>query len=51
MNTVTLILPKDTTKLEEMYAAAFANAISEILTFEELGFLIRELEKKDNKSY
>lgn len=50
MNTITLILPKDTTKLEEIYAEAFANAVAETLSHEDLGYLISELEKKEKVS-
>lgn len=39
-NTVTLMLPKDITKLEEKYAEVLAEIIAEMLSVEELEYLI-----------
>lgn len=47
MNEVTLILPNDMTILEDKYSEVLADVISEMLTTEELGYLISELEKKN----
>lgn len=46
---VTLILPKNREILEEKYAEALANAVADELTDDELGYLISELKKKENK--
>lgn len=43
---VTLILPKDMTSLQEKYSRALAEVVSEILTTEELNYLITKLEEK-----
>lgn len=47
MYTITLILPKDRRKLEEKYTEVLADIVAEQLTHEELGCLIKKLEKKD----
>ncbi|ADL52072.1 hypothetical protein [Clostridium cellulovorans] len=44
MSTVTVILPKDMTELEEKYAEVMASIVAEKLTTEQLGFLIKVLE-------
>lgn len=47
MNEITLILPKDMTILQDRYSKALADAVAEILTIEELEYLISRLEKKN----
>jgi hypothetical protein len=47
MYEVTLILPKDRRMLEKKYAEVLADIVSDRLTYKELGYLISELEKKD----
>ncbi|OAA91314.1 hypothetical protein [Clostridium coskatii] len=42
---VTMILPKDRTLLEKKYGEALAQAVAEILSNEELEYLIRKLKK------
>jgi hypothetical protein len=49
MKEVTLILPNDMTFLEEKYSEVLASVVSEMLSLEELEYLISELEK--NESY
>ncbi|EPY2307640.1 hypothetical protein ACXATD_003337 [Clostridium sporogenes] len=46
MNEVTLILPNDMSILEDKYSEALADALVEMLTTEELEYLISELENK-----
>ncbi len=47
MSDVTLILPKNMTFLEEKYAEVLADIVAEMLSTEELGYLISKLENKD----
>ncbi len=46
MNTVTLILPKDTDELERKYTIALADAVADMLNDRELEYLIKELDKR-----
>lgn len=47
MYEVTLILPEDTTELEDKFAEVMANIVSNKLTHEELGVFINKLENLD----
>lgn len=46
MNEVTLALPNDMNILEDKYGEILAEVVSEILTVEELEYLISKLENK-----
>lgn len=48
MYEVTLMLPKNRAILEKKYAEVLANIVADRLTHEELGYLISELEKREN---
>lgn len=48
MYTVTLILPEDTSELEDKFAEIMAEVVSQKLTNEELGLFI-ELLENDNR--
>lgn len=48
MYKVTLILPKNKEILEKKYAQVLANIVSDMLTLDELGYLIQKL--KENKN-
>ncbi|MEY8002012.1 hypothetical protein AB8U03_17850 [Clostridium sp. Mt-5] len=48
MYSVTLILPKNREKLEKKYAEVLADIVTKRLAHEELGYLIKEFEKKEN---
>jgi hypothetical protein len=50
MKTVTLILPKDMTAINEKYSQILADVIAETLTQEELGYLIFMLEKNTEEA-
>jgi len=47
MYSVTVILPKDITILEEKYAEVLADIVAKQLTHGELQYLIEEFEKKE----
>ena len=47
MYKITLIFPRNREQLEKKYAVALANAVSDILTVEELSYVISELGRKD----
>lgn len=49
MYEVALILPKNREILEKKYAEVLADIVASELTHDELGYLISELEKKENK--
>ncbi|URZ06514.1 hypothetical protein [Clostridium felsineum] len=44
---VTVIMPKDTTELESKYEQVLSDIIVDMLSHEELGNLIKRLEKKE----
>jgi hypothetical protein len=46
MYSVTLILPKNKEILEKKYAEILADIVADELSHEELGYLIKELEKQ-----
>lgn len=46
MYSVTLILPKNREILEKKYAEVLADIVADELSHEELGYLIKELEKQ-----
>ncbi|MBZ9624437.1 hypothetical protein G9F71_016420 [Clostridium sp. FP2] len=46
--TVTLIIPKDRTILERKYSEVLAGIVADMLTGDELGYLISELKKKEH---
>jgi len=46
--TVTLILPRDRTILESKYSEAMVEVVSDMLSQDELGYLISEIKKKKN---
>ncbi|WP_298836358.1 hypothetical protein [Clostridium sp.] len=46
--TVTLILPKDKTILERKYSEVLVDIVTEMLSVDELGYLISDLEKNEN---
>ena len=47
MSLVTLILPRDRRALEKRYAEVVAHEVAEMLSPEELEYLISELEKRE----
>lgn len=47
MYEVTMIVPNDTTELEEKFAEVMADIVSKKLTNEELGVFIKKLEELD----
>ena len=47
MYTVTLILPKDRTILQDKYTEILAEIIAEQLTHDELGYLIEEFQRRE----
>lgn len=47
-NEVTLILPKDMTFLENKYSEVLADIVAEILSVEEIEYLLSELENTKN---
>ena len=51
MYSVTIILPKDKTVLEEKYAKVLAEVVAKQLTYDELGYLIQELKKRENSNW
>jgi hypothetical protein len=44
---VTMILPKDRSILEKKYSEALAEQVAEMLTHDELGYLIEKLKEKE----